>query len=372
MRIILATGIFYPEIGGPALLVKKLAEEFSKKNHQVVVITYGQINQESASAAYQLIKICRRSKIFNYFRYFLALLKTAKKNDLVLVFDTFSAALPVAIVSFFRGFRFFIRLGGDFLWETAVNKFGKEAALTDYYRTKFNWRERLYFFLIKFIFKRAAKLIATAAYQSELVKRYYQIPGEKFVLIPNAFPQVQPVAAGEEILAKQIIYVGRFNPLKNLFRLIEAFKKANLKDYRLILVGDGPLGKQLISKVKEENLAERVFVQPPLFGRELDRRIQESRLLVLPSLSDITPNSVLRAIALGTPVLMTKHSGYFEEFKDKLLFIDEPKNIQEIQEKISFILEEENYLKYKNLLKEIDTGYTEEPMAEKYLNFILL
>jgi len=41
MKILIATGIFPPDIGGPALYSQKLAEEFSSRGLVVSVITYG-------------------------------------------------------------------------------------------------------------------------------------------------------------------------------------------------------------------------------------------------------------------------------------------------------------------------------------------
>ncbi|PIR76833.1 MAG: hypothetical protein COU30_05750, partial [Candidatus Magasanikbacteria bacterium CG10_big_fil_rev_8_21_14_0_10_38_6] len=40
MKILIATGIFPPEIGGPATYVPRIAKEFLDRDHFVSVITY--------------------------------------------------------------------------------------------------------------------------------------------------------------------------------------------------------------------------------------------------------------------------------------------------------------------------------------------
>lgn len=40
MKIVLATGIYPPDIGGPATYAYHLAKEFTDRQHQVTVVTY--------------------------------------------------------------------------------------------------------------------------------------------------------------------------------------------------------------------------------------------------------------------------------------------------------------------------------------------
>ncbi len=41
MKIVLATGIFYPDVGGPAIHVRKIAEALVQDGFQPVVVSYG-------------------------------------------------------------------------------------------------------------------------------------------------------------------------------------------------------------------------------------------------------------------------------------------------------------------------------------------
>ncbi len=43
MKILLATGIYPPDIGGPATYVRHLAQELTKRGTEVTVVTYGEV-----------------------------------------------------------------------------------------------------------------------------------------------------------------------------------------------------------------------------------------------------------------------------------------------------------------------------------------
>ncbi|MFA6304934.1 MAG: glycosyltransferase family 4 protein [Patescibacteria group bacterium] len=370
MKIVLATGIFFPEIGGPAILVKDLATELFKRGQQPLVLTYAdKKNQEKLD--FPVIRIYRSFRFWNYLKYFFIVLKNVSVSDKVVVFDTFSAALPVAAASLFKSFKFSVRLGGDFLWETAVNKFNKEVTLTDYYRTNFNVIEAVYFLLIRFIFRRAEKLITTTAYQQSIIEEHYGINADKFLMLPNAFPKV--IISDENIeLKKQLIFAGRFTKLKNLSRLISAFAKLQDINYQLLLIGEGPEENKLKQEVKELKLENRVIFKKPVFGQELDNLIGQSQWLILPSISDISPNIVFRSIALKTPVLMTKHSGVFDDWDKKLLFLKYPLNADELTAKLDYLLslDSDHYASIKHAISKIDTSYGPEQLLERFLLLI--
>lgn len=372
MKIVLATGIFFPEIGGPALLVKELATELKKRGHQPLVLTYSQRGQFEPET-YPVIRIFRSFKLFNYFKYFLAILKNVQPADQVVVFDTFSAALPVALATLFKNFDYAVRLGGDFLWELAVNKLGKQVTLTDYYKTRFSLTEVGYYLLIRFIFRRAKKLIATTAYQQALVEEHYGLRPEKFFLLPNAFPKVR--SAGPEAKPKkQLLFAGRFTKIKNLERLIEAMAKIKDADYRLLLVGEGPEEKNLKQAVARLKLTDRVIFIQPVFDADLDQLIRASAWLILPSISDISPNLVLRSIALNTPVLMTRHSGLYDYLSDYLFFLKYPFNPEELIVKLDYLLslDDDHYASVKHALTKIDQSYGFEQMLERFLLLLSL
>ena len=89
MKILIASGIFIPEPGGPATYAVKIAEEFLKLGHQVSIITYSDKSEYDfdKDLAYSVLRIKRSNKLANYLNYFKALQKEAKDADRIYSFD---------------------------------------------------------------------------------------------------------------------------------------------------------------------------------------------------------------------------------------------------------------------------------------------
>ncbi len=104
-----------------------------------------------------------------------------------------------------------------------------------------------------------------------------------------------------------IIYVGRIIPRKGIHILIDALKIVRDKglQFKLVLVGskDEEYFKTIRRKIIDYNLTENVVYRGVVSEKEKIESIARSILLVLPSINDYTPNVLLEAQALGTPVI---------------------------------------------------------------------
>ena len=102
---------------------------------------------------------------------------------------------------------------------------------------------------------------------------------------------------------KYIIGVGRFLEEKGFDYLINAFQKANIKDYRLVLVGDSDYptnySKKLKSFAKENNVILTGFIK----GEELNQIFSFARLFIIPSFEEGLPISLLEAMSYNIEVL---------------------------------------------------------------------
>ena len=77
MRILLITGIFEPEIGGPATYTARLGKKLVALGHTVKVITYSNEARFDFDSEYPfaLVRVVRRGKLSNYFKFFWLFLK---------------------------------------------------------------------------------------------------------------------------------------------------------------------------------------------------------------------------------------------------------------------------------------------------------
>lgn len=143
MRLLIATGIYPPEIGGPAGYVRGLASELAKRGHQIAVVTYGDqktsethdvyINDcrsegnrsdrknlqiEKSSEAFELTVVPRAGgPLVRYFRYMLAVRRLAKHVDLVYLQGPVSEGLPGMLGAKLAGKSIVLKVVGDYAWE---------------------------------------------------------------------------------------------------------------------------------------------------------------------------------------------------------------------------------------------------------------
>ena len=103
----------------------------------------------------------------------------------------------------------------------------------------------------------------------------------------------------------RLIFVGRLMPQKACDQLIRAcalLRKAGV-DFSLSIVGDGPLMDKLSGLVDGLELADRItfegYHSVPL------ERMEESDILLLPSLHEGMSNVLLEAISIGLPIVAT-------------------------------------------------------------------
>ena len=104
MKIVIATGVFPPDIGGPAKYAEHLYEEFLKQGHGVSVLAFGNARRLPSG--------------IRHLAYFFKLARLAKGADLVLALDTFSVGFPAFLAAKLFGVKVMVRVGGDFLWES--------------------------------------------------------------------------------------------------------------------------------------------------------------------------------------------------------------------------------------------------------------
>jgi glycosyltransferase involved in cell wall biosynthesis len=148
---------------------------------------------------------------------------------------------------------------------------------------------------------------------------------------------------GFEKNTKIILYVGTFRPVKGLKYLIEAMKIIGCNEKRLIIIGHGEEKEDMEKLVKNLNLENCVTFLGKTPNSEVIKYMVSSDVFVLPSLSEGFPITILEAMASALPIVTTKVRGLPEIFKDgQNGFLVEPRNPEQLAEKILLILNDED------------------------------
>lgn len=146
-------------------------------------------------------------------------------------------------------------------------------------------------------------LIAVSKEIGALMKKYHwNHPSKLFQVIENRIiPSDFQVKTHQEISPVTIVYVARMSAVKQHSYLLDTWKKVKSEDLQLKLVGNGELEKDIIEKIKEENIKNVI-----LTGNvdDVKREILESDIAVFPSSMEGMPISLLEKMATGLPVVV--------------------------------------------------------------------
>ncbi|MCX6818603.1 MAG: glycosyltransferase family 4 protein [Candidatus Aenigmarchaeota archaeon] len=141
---------------------------------------------------------------------------------------------------------------------------------------------------------------------------------------------------------KQVIFVGRLVPQKNVESLILA--AYSIKDCRLLIVGEGNEEYKL-KQMKNELKAMNIIFKKHLNYNNIIKLIKQSDILVMPSKRESMGIVILEALASGTAVISTKTDGpkdYIKNNKNGFLVDDD---VLKIKEKLYLLLNDDNLRK---------------------------
>ncbi len=328
MKVILATGIYPPDIGGPATYVRHLAEELVGKGMEVTVITYTrQSSVPKSDEPWNIIRVdASGGPILRWRRYAKVLKEHGSDADVVECFSSVSAGVPLRMAKLKRPKKL-LRLGGDFTWERYTDM-GRRRSLRSFMAKHPRLR-----FPMERLLKTFDHILFSTRFQEELYELAYSTLAQHSVIenaLPNQAPSPQPPPPAPAGQAQgeggrphkkhdplRLLYLGRFVKFKNLDRLLHAV--AEIPHVTLTMVGEGLERESLSALSRTLLLQGRVSIVPPVHGERIEQVFAEHDLLVLPSLTEISPNAALEARASGLPVLLTEENGLSAELRSGMI-----------------------------------------------------
>lgn len=268
MKLLIATPLYPPEIGGPATYAKLLYEGLPKKGIEVELVKFSEVRH--------------LPKIIRHYIYYRRVLKAARKADVVLALDPVSVGLPAMKAAQRAGKPFVVKIVGDYAWEQGQQRFGITANLDEFVKTKrVPFPVRVLRRIQTRVAAAATRIIVPSLYLQDIVAAW-GIPREKIQVINNAIniPARLPTF-GKEPGTFLIVSAGRDVPWKHF----DAIKR----------VGE--------NNQKHSNW--RVHIASGVPREEALGWMKAADIFVLNSSYEGFPHALIEAMTLGTPVIAT-------------------------------------------------------------------
>jgi len=370
MKIILAAPIFFPDVGGPATHVQKIAEFLTQKGYTVSVISYGEDPGEK-QFPFSVTRISRsQPRFIRWFRYTGAVLRATFGADLVYAFDLTAAGLPAALAT--RLFRkpFFIRIGGDPIWERVVEHHKRFIPLTAYYEQKLYEIDAPYLYrMIVWVVRQAESVITYNQSFQDFYCCYFGTNRSRMHIIKNPVFFREKRSNVELTDVPTILFAGRFVAYKNLKLVIRAIGEIRkVRPVKLLLVGAGPDEALLRKLVEDTALHSSVEFRPSLPQLELFKLLSTVAISIGPAISEFNPNSILESLSFGTPVLLAQDNGLSVQLPPEQLF--DPMNQNDFEVKIISLLSKEGYARALEAVSKLDLNQSWDTVLNSHLKLI--
>ena len=313
MKILMISGIFPPDIGGPATYVPAMANELVKRGHEVTVVTLSDtLHHNECFYLFRVVRVRRGT--FKPLRIVLAaatILKEGRNADVLLV----NGLYPEAVIanSLLRK-PMVQKLVGDWAWERATIKGWVGDSFEEFQRRKYDLKVEVLKRVRNFFVRYADVLIVPSRYLAHWINSWGTAT-KKITVVYNAVeppvccPAVIPLAT-----RIKIVTVGRLVPWKQVDQLIEAI--AHCDEAGVVIVGDGPDRSRLEDLARGRDLSDRVYFAGQRKLEEAVSLMAACDFCVLNSSYEGLPHVVLEAMSAGLPVVATAVGGTPEVVKD--------------------------------------------------------
>jgi glycosyltransferase involved in cell wall biosynthesis len=315
MKVLIVSGIWPPDVGGPASHAPEVARFLLARGHDVEVVTTA--STPPAAEPYPVHWVSRSLPVgVRHVRGAALVRSRARQADVVYTTGTFGRSAAGALAA---RRPYVVKLTADPAFERSRRRGLVDGTIEDFQHgggglVGFGLRRARDFEL-----RRAAHVFCPSAYLRELAISW-GIPAERVSVLPNPVPTMGDLPDRDELRRSfglngaTLAFAGRLTAQKSLDRALDSVAAAD--GVQLVIAGDGPDRAPLERRARELGIAERVRflgAQPRRRAVELFRAADAA---ILSSSWENFPHTVVEALAAGTPVLAMEAGGVGEVVRD--------------------------------------------------------
>src|SRR6266545_1498982 len=307
MRVLVVSGIWPPDVGGPASHAPDVARFLHERGWRVEVVT-------TASAAppreqYAVHWVSRRLPLgARHFAGVRLVASRARRADVVYTTGTFGRSGAGATLA---RRPYVLKLTADPAFERARRRGLVDGDVEQFQRGGGGLQAWFMRQARDAELRRAAHVLTPSAYLRRLVLEWGVAP-ERVSVLPNPAPDVALRATRGE--GPTFAFAGRLTAQKALGVALEAL--ARVPDATLAIAGEGDQLETLRPRARELGLNGRVQFLGAQRRDEVLELFGSAQAALLSSAWENFPHTVVEALAVGTPVISTDVGGVREAVED--------------------------------------------------------
>ena len=314
MKVLIVSGIWPPDVGGPASHAPELADFLVSRGHTVEVVTTA--DGPPAVEPYRVNWVSRRKPVGVRHAVVAARIAArARQADVVYATSMIRRATIGALLA---RRPIVVKLVSDEVFERATRN-GRYEGTLDEFQHVGGARNRFLRTTRNAALRGAHHVFCPSAYLRDVALEWDLDPGHVSVL-PNPAPSAPQLPGRDELRrelrldGRVLAFAGRLGPQKALGVALEAI--AAVPDVTLVVAGDGPERAALEGQAIQLGLEGRSRFLGSLSRDDVLRLFRAADGSVLSSAWENFPHTVVEALAVGCPVIATAVGGVPEVVRD--------------------------------------------------------
>lgn len=309
MHVLIATGVFPPEGGGPATYSKALQEKLPAHGFTVDVLPFREVR--------------RYPKVIRHIIYFFKVLRRGMRADVIYAQDPMSVGLPSVCVALIVRKTFILKIVGDYAWEQSTQRFRYPDTIEQFQKDDDLFIIPLILRAIeRWVAQRASVVVVPSKYLGRIVQKW-GVQKKRIVVVYNGIETErvglkQVIRGLLKFRGKLVCSVSRLVPWKGFKTLIEihAELKKRIPDLSLLIVGTGPDEDMLQQHARNLGVEDSVIFTGNVERAVALRYMKASDVFVLNTHYEGFSHLLLEAASVGVPIVSTRVGGNPEFIED--------------------------------------------------------
>ncbi|MBU3922904.1 glycosyltransferase family 4 protein, partial [Patescibacteria group bacterium] len=201
--------------------------------------------------------------------------------------------------------------------------------------------------------------------------KHYKLKKEKILVIPNRINLKRFKFREIKKQKNVLLFVHWLSKRKgaDMITQIALKLKPLIKDFKILVIGDGPYKENLLEEIEENKLKKYIDFIGFVPNKDIVEYYEKANLFILPSMEEGFPMSLLEPMAMGIP-FVSFDVGAVKEISPETgqRFLVKPGDIDMFVHKIEILLnDKEIYEKFKEQGLEKIKEYEMENVVEKFI-----